>query len=84
MKAIIVACLSLMVTACMPSPAVFSPGNVDRNLFNRDDYECERDARSLPNADACAQMSMYERCMKVRGYEPTPGSGNKGLCAQPF
>ncbi len=83
MKTLLAASLALLLSACAMAPAKFQPG-ADSKQFARDDYECERDARALPNADSCSQMDMYERCMKVRGYEPIAGSANKGLCAKVF
>lgn len=83
MKTLIALSAAMLLSACAMSPPKFAPG-ADQKQFARDDYECERDARGLPNADSCGQMDMYERCMKVRGYEPIAGSGNKGLCARVF
>lgn len=76
MKIIIVTILCLICAACaQPSPAAFSRGEVDQKQFDRDHYECERDARNI-RGDNCDQMDMFETCMKSKGYVPIPDSAN--------
>jgi hypothetical protein len=78
--AIIVACLAISACAQMESRQ-YSPGGADKKQFARDEYECERDARSL-RANDCEQMDMFEKCMTSKGYSAIPGTGNKGMCAR--
>lgn len=76
MKKIIVIVLGLTCAACaLPSPAQFSRGNVDQKQFDREHYECERDARNIMGGN-CDQMDMFETCMKSKGYTPIPGTAN--------
>lgn len=79
MKMILVVVMCLVCAACtLPNPAKFSLGEVDQKQFDREHYECERDARNI-RGDNCAQMNMLETCMKSKGYAPIPGTANKGL-----
>ncbi|OGT02860.1 MAG: hypothetical protein A2143_05875 [Gallionellales bacterium RBG_16_57_15] len=76
MKKFTVIVLSLVCAACaLPNPAEFSRGDVDQKQFDRDDYECARDARSI-NGGNCDQMDLFEQCMKSKGYVPIPDSAN--------
>lgn len=84
MNKIVITILSLVCIACaQPSPAEFSRGNVEQKQFDRERYECERDARNI-NGGNCDQMDMYETCMKSKGYAPIPDSAHKGMCTQLF
>ena len=79
MKMVLVVILGLVCTACaLPGPAKFSRGEVDQKQFDREAYECERDARNI-RGDNCAQMTLYETCMKSKGYTVIPDTAHKGL-----
>lgn len=79
MRITFVVLLSLVFTACaLPGPAKFSRGEVDQKQFDRDSYECERDARSI-RGDNCAQMNLFETCMKAKGYTAIQNTAHKGL-----
>ncbi len=80
MKRMILAAVAALCAACAPmTPTAFSRGDADQKQFSKDDYECERDARSVRGND-CHQMDMYEKCMKSKGYQPIPGTANRGVC----
>ena len=80
MKTVITLSVAALLSACGSlSPSKFSPGQADTKQFDRDGYECERDARSL-RANDCDQMDMYEKCMASKGYQAIQGTANKGLC----
>lgn len=74
--------LAVMSGCATPTAASFAPGQ-DRKQFNRDEYECERDARSV-RGDSCTQIEVFEKCMRSKGYAEIPGSAAKGLCARVF
>lgn len=80
MKRMILAAIAALCAACAPmTPTAFSRGDAEPKQFSKDDYECERDARSVRGND-CHQMDMYEKCMKSKGYQPIPGTANRGVC----
>jgi hypothetical protein len=82
MKIVMVVMLGLVCTSCaLPSPAKFSRGEVDQKQFDREAYECERDARNI-RGDSCTQMDLYETCMRSKGYTEIPNSAEKGLCTK--
>lgn len=84
MKNIYVVALCLACAACAQMQAKeFNRGSETQQKYDRDAYECERDARNL-HANDCDQMDMFERCMQSHGYAAVPGTGNKGLCARVF
>jgi hypothetical protein len=66
MKKLIIA-LSIIASGCTLSAAEFKQGP-DAKQFDRDDYECERDARNI-RGTVIEQMRLYERCMLSKGYE---------------
>lgn len=72
MKAIAAALALLTLAACTP-PRYQNPG-VHPQTFARDDYECERDARSI-RGDVCVQIRMYMRCMESKGHQRVPNTG---------
>lgn len=77
--AIICAVLSAFLSGCaLPSPAMFEPG-ADERKFDRELYECERDARMIRGSD-CDQMNLFESCMRSKGYLEIKGSAKKGMC----
>lgn len=73
-------CLCAMLAGCLPTAMTFTRGDVPEKQFTKDDYECERDARMLPNTTSCQQMRFYETCMKSKAYSPKPGSGSTWAC----
>lgn len=79
MKTILAFSSCLLLSACALTAPRFSPGDTDAKQFARDDYECERDARSIQGTD-CTQIDMYEKCMRSKGYKADPGTGNKVGC----
>ena len=85
MKRIIILALLLLLAGCaQPSPPYYMTREGGSLLQrDRDSYECERDARSIPG-NACTQIDMYKTCMQSKGYEPQPGSGNAGMCGRIF
>lgn len=75
--------LFVFIAGCAtPTAASFDHGQ-DRKQFDRDEYECERDARSV-RGDSCTQIEVFEKCMRAKGYAEIPGSASKGLCARVF
>lgn len=74
---------ALLVGCASPQPPYYTKQGVPQQQIDRDSYECERDARAI-RGDACVQINMYETCMRSKGYEPQPGTGNTGMCRQFF
>lgn len=81
-RIILISAFIALSGCAVPSPAKFSPGP-DQSKYSQDDYECERDARSI-RGDACDQMDMFEKCMRAKGYTEIKGSAKKGMCATLF
>lgn len=74
----------LALAGCTASPARFDRGSTDAAQFERERYECERDAKGIRRADTCDELEMYERCMRSKGYKEIPDSASKGLCTRVF
>lgn len=79
MKRLFTAACCLLLAACAMNPAQFSPGDADPKQFSRDEYECERDARSI-RGDSCDQMLIFERCMRSKGYAEIKGTARRSAC----
>lgn len=59
--------VAILASGCTLTAAEFRQGS-DEKQFNRDMYECERDARSI-RGTVIEQLRLYESCMLSKGYE---------------
>lgn len=69
----------LLVAGCSATAPRYTKADLTTQQSERDRFECERDARSVPTGD-CVQLDLYQRCMVGRGYTAVPGTGSKGMC----
>lgn len=72
--------VALVIAGCaLPQPPYYTKDGVMQQQRDRDDYECERDARMI-RANSCAQIDLYQTCMRSKGYVPQPGTGDMRMC----
>lgn len=74
---------ALLAGCASPQPPYYTKQGVPQQQIDRDSYECQRDALAVRDI-ACVQINMYETCMRSKGYEPQPDTGNMGMCRQFF
>lgn len=78
MKLLFIISMTAMLISCAsPMPSAFDQGGASPQRFATDNYECERDAKSINGGD-CRQMTLYESCMASKGYQAIPGTAAKG------
>lgn len=80
---LIIPIITLLAGCASPQPPYYTKQGVPQQQIDRDSYECQRDALAVRD-NACVQINMYETCMRSKGYEPQPGTGNMGMCRQFF
>lgn len=79
MRIIVLFIAAAMAGCAGPKRMDFDQGSASKKQFNRDHYECARDALSFPGRTN-VQFCLYQRCMEAAGYEPEKKADNEGTC----
>ena len=74
---LLISAVVLLCSCATPMPAALDQGGASPQQFAKDNYACERDAKSINGGD-CRQMNLYESCMASKGYQAIPGTAAKG------
>lgn len=67
--------LALMITGCgTGDPMIFYKSDMTRQTYQKDSYECEKDARQSRYGKYESAIDFAVRCMEAKGYRYTQAS----------